>query len=651
MKIITANCGLVVTVAWRGLEGEKFELRISPSGCRVEKTPTVIMADRDNDIWMGSPAGLTELSASGKVRLFDESYGWLTTSVFDLLEDRDGNIWLATDKGLVRLEGNHFATSHNDGGSKSGPVRCIFEDHDGNLWVASPNGLSLIRDNAFTTNYQPDLPADELNAVLRDHSGRIWIGFHSSGLALLSHGTHRIYTVRDGLPSNEVLSIRENKAGDLLIGTRGGLGRIANRDPTRFVSDSPRVRQPVFDALEDSAGRLWLAASGGLEEIAGGVRRERISTDLPTLGPVVTLYEGHHGTLWAGTDGKGLWRIEGEDKRLFTTNDGLSSNWIRSLFEDSDGTLWIGTLGGGLDALVNGKFFRFTARDGLPSDNVIKVIDGGESLWLNTTLGIYQISKRQLHDFSEGKRKTLEPINYALDEGLSSTRCTPNDFPNLGGGVSGGHLWFITTCGVAVMSPQELKHGMLPPVMLIEEMTADGRPVDLTHPSRLKLNTGRVEIRYAGIHLGAPERLQYSYRLEGLDRDWVRAGSRRVADYNSLEPGRYRFIVRAQLSDGLASEKSYSFELLPPFYATVWFRFLCVGLISMVAWAMYRLHMMQVRDRFELVLEERARLGTANSTIPWCRTCSAFLSSWKRWCKVRLRPRPPRGDILRRLFA
>ena len=324
---------------------------------------------------------------------------------------------------------------------------------------------------------------------------------------------------------------------------------------------------------------------------------------------MVTLYEGHHGTLWAGTDGKGLWRIEGANKRLFTVKDGLSSDWIRSLHEDSDGTLWIGTLGGGLDSLINGRFFSFTAKDGLPSDNVIKVIDGGDSLWLNTTLGIYQISRRQLRDFSEGKRKTLEPVNYALDEGLSSTRCTPNDFPNLGGGVTEGHLWFITTCGVAVMRPQELKHGMLPPAMLIEEMTADGRRVDLTRPSRLKLNTGRVEIRYAGIHLGAPERLQYSYRLEGLDRDWVRAGARRIADYNSLEPGRYRFIVRAQLSDRLASENSYSFELLPPFYATAWFRFLCLGLISALAWVMYRLHMMHVRDGFELVLEERARLA------------------------------------------
>ena len=257
------------------LKGEKFESVITLADT-PEKTPTVIMPDRNNDIWMGSPSGLMEMSASGKIRLYNESRGLPATSVFDLLEDRDGNIWLATDKGLVRLDGNQFVTSHNDGGSESGPVRCIFEDHDGNLWVASPDGLSLIRDNAFTTYYQSGLPADELNTVLQDHDGRIWIGFHSSGLALLSQGTHRTYTVRDGLPSNEVLSIRENRKGDLLIGTRGGLVVTEGEHPGRFVSYAPLVREAVFDTFGGFGGKTL---AGRFGRSNGNRRRSAPRTD------------------------------------------------------------------------------------------------------------------------------------------------------------------------------------------------------------------------------------------------------------------------------------------------------------------------------------------------------------------------------------
>jgi ligand-binding sensor domain-containing protein/signal transduction histidine kinase len=584
------------------LMGEKFvSAMILPDVS--DKTPTAILADRHNNLWAASASGLIEMSPSGKVRSYRESHGLPATSVYALLEDRGGNIWLGTGKGLARLERNRIVTSHNDS-----PVRSVFEDHDANLWVASPDGLNLLRDNAFTTYYQARLPSDEPNTVVQDRSGRVWIGFHSSGLALISKESQRTFTTQDGLPSNEILSIRENRAGDLLIGTRSGLVHMRGTHLNNFMPDDFLNRKAVFDTLESSAGKLWVAVNGGLIEFDAGKRRDLIPLDPSTLNPVVNLYQDRDGVLWAGTDGKGLWRIQGDSKRLFTTAEGLSSNWIRSIYQDPDGTLWIGTFGGGLNSLRNGRFLRFTTKEGLPSNNVMKVIDSGETLLLNTTSGIYQIPKRQLRDFSEGKRQLLEPINYALSEGLSSARCTPNDFPYGGGGGTEGRLWFTTSCGLAVLSPDKVKR-FLPPAAHVEEMIADGRSVDLTHAARLKLKTGRIEIRYAGIHLGAPQRVQYSYRLEGLDRDWVQAGSRRVADYNSLRPGRYRFILRAGLSDGTPDETSYSFQLLPSFYATTWFRFLCVIVVLTVALAMYRLHVWQIQNRFELVLEERAGLA------------------------------------------
>ena len=72
---------------------------------------------------------------------------------------------------------------------------------------------------------------------------------------------------------------------------------------------------------------------------------------------------------------------------------------------DSEGTLWIGTFGGGLNAFRDGVFHHFTQKDGLLSDNIANVADDGEALWLSTTRGICRISKRQLWEFAQSKRK------------------------------------------------------------------------------------------------------------------------------------------------------------------------------------------------------------------------------------------------------
>jgi signal transduction histidine kinase len=120
---------------------------------------------------------------------------------------------------------------------------------------------------------------------------------------------------------------------------------------------------------------------------------------------------------------------------------------------------------------------------------------------------------------------------------------------------------------------------------------------------------GRIEFRYTGIHLGAPERVRYSYRLEGLDREWVSPVARRFTNYSSLPHGRYRFVVRAAIPGGPFSETAFAFELQPHFYETGWFICLCVAFVAACIWGIYLWHMRQVHQRFALVLEERARLA------------------------------------------
>ncbi len=568
--------------------------------------------DRQGNWWIAGNLGVLERSPSGQMRRYNDRDGLPDLIVRAILTDRDGNLWVGTPGGLGRLEGNRFIAAPGGESHERDQIRCLFEDREGNLWVGSNNGLTRLRDDIFTAYGKSEgLPSDEPNTVFQDHAGRIWVGFHDAGLMLMSKNGNRQFTTRDGLPHNEIFSIHEMRDGDLLIGTRGGMVRMHGGRFTRFVPPDPLARILVFEAMEDSSGRIWLASPGGVVELRGSEYHTVISQGEPLLvNAMVTLREAHDGALWAGSYGKGLWRIKGEERRLFTTADGLSSDQIRSLVEDADGTMWIGTFGGGLNAYRDGKFEHFTARDGLLSDNVSNVVDDGASLWLSTTRGICHIAKKQLREFAAGQRKTLEPTNYGVEDGLRSSQCAPA-YPIGGGGdrMADGTIWFTTSRGLAVFDPRKADRQQLAPEVHLSQMTADEQTVDLSHPARLEAGSRRVQIRYSGIHLSAPEQVRYSYRLEGLEPQWISAGIRRVHDYNSLKHGHYRFLVKAELPGGPSTEQGFAFEVLPHFYETLAFRLLCAAVAMAGVWAGYQLRLRQIRYRFAIVLEERARLA------------------------------------------
>ena len=570
-----------------------------------------MMADRDNNIWIGGNKGIIRRSANGEIRKYGMRDGLPDPAVRALWADGDGNIWAGTNNGMARLQGPRFVTSGRDNPEDSDEVRCLFEDREGDLWIGANGGLSRWRNDIFMVYGKPEgLPSDVPNAVFQDPRGSVWVGFNDLGLMLFSGSQSRRYTTHEGLPDNVIFQIRGGLKRDLLIATRSGVARMEAGKFRTYHPPDPLARTAVFDAIEDAQGALWLATPGGLSVVRGKQFQNVVAGGPTLIDFVVTLSSGRDGTIWAGTYGKGIWRVKADQCRQYTTANGLSSDQIRSVYEDALGTVWIGTFGGGLNALRDGGFVHYAARDGLLSDNIGKVFDDGESLWLSTTRGICRIAKSQLTEFSAGKRSRLEPLNYGVDDGLRSAQCAPA-YPTAGGGIrtADGRLWFTTGRGLAVLNPDARKLVALSPVPHLVQMTANGEPVDLSRPARLAPGNERLQIRYTGIHLSAPERVQYSYRLDGLDTDWVSAGGRRVIDFNSLRHGHYRFNVRAELPGGSSSQQSYEFEMFPQFWETAWFRTFCLAAVVAGAWAIYQLRLRQIRSRFALVLEERARLA------------------------------------------
>jgi Y_Y_Y domain/Histidine kinase len=115
--------------------------------------------------------------------------------------------------------------------------------------------------------------------------------------------------------------------------------------------------------------------------------------------------------------------------------------------------------------------------------------------------------------------------------------------------------------------------------------------------------------------VSVPERVRFRYRLNGYDKDWQDAGTRREASYTRLGPGRYRFHVIAANNDGVWNTQGASVDLIvpPAFFQTAWFRALCALAAGSLLWILYRLRLrhvaFEIHSRLEDRLAERERIA------------------------------------------
>jgi signal transduction histidine kinase/ligand-binding sensor domain-containing protein len=590
-------------------DGTRF-VRLSNDPALAEAFCTSLGLGRDGVLWVGTTRGLVSIAPDGATERFDLASGLPAVPIRAVVADKDGVLWVGTPNGLARRDGDRFVHVSTPALRPGIVVWDLFEGRDGTLWVGTSSGLHRFRELEFTVYGTTEgFPSDQPSGVYQAPGGEIWIAFQDAGVMLLDGAASRRFTRATGeLPSDEVHSISGARGGDVLVGTRGGLARIGAAGSTVIVPIDPLGRTTVYDAIEDADGRLWLATSHGVIRVAGSTQT-RMFGGGPTLADaVVALAFDAEGALWAGSYDSGLWRYRDGAVEQFTSRNGLPTNAIRALVPDGD-VLWIGTSGGGLAWRRGGVFDHLSAREGLDSNNVGQVITGDpEHLWLGTSLGLARLRRAAIFDraFRRG-----DDVLYAASRGLRSSHCAPG-FPVSSGGIldRDGRIWVVTANGLATLSTRSLTESDPPPAPQMLAGLVDGVPVDVGAGIELAPDVGRLELRYASVWLSTPDRVQYQYRLEGLEPDWIAAGSRRTADYNNLPPGRYRFLVRATLGDGIHSPVTAVDVVRHASWVEAgWFPFAVLAALGLIAWGLYWLRLRQVRARFAVVLEERARIS------------------------------------------
>jgi signal transduction histidine kinase/ligand-binding sensor domain-containing protein/DNA-binding response OmpR family regulator/HPt (histidine-containing phosphotransfer) domain-containing protein len=599
----------------------------------------VLCEDPAGGLWVGTHGGLSHLR-DGVISTYTTADGLLDDYIRALHIDRHGALWIGSygaRGGVTRLLDSRFDAFSLGDGLTNGYVRCIEEDREGSLWFGTNRGLNQLKDGKFTTlTRRHGLGGEYVRVIVEDHRGDLWMGTDGGGVSRLTEQGFVTLDDQQGLLGNSVRSLAVGIDGEVWIGAYGvGLNRYQDGTLSSFTSADGLPSPWIRSLCSDRDGTLWIGTEdSGLCQFSDGEFRVHPVTRELASPYVSAVLEGRDGELWIGTP-EGLYLLDGESLTPISLKEGAASIVVLALYQDEAGVVWIGT-DGGLCRYRDQRVVSIGSEFGMFEEAVFKVLeDDLGMMWLSTNNGIYRVSKEKLNAVCDGRAERVETERFGKADGMISTQCNGNSQP-AGCKSRDGRLWFPTTDGTVVIQPDRLAINEVPPPVVVEGITVDGKTIDLGSTKLVAIPAGanQLEIRYTALSLQAPARVSFLYMMEGVDRDWVDPGARRTAYYTHLKPGNFVFRVRAANNDGVLSTSDATVSIIVGayFYQTWWFAALVAMALVAAGFGMYHLRARRYRQRtteLELAVETRtAELAQAKEQAEAAsRTKSRFLAN------------------------
>ncbi len=572
--------------------------------------------------------------------------------VFSVTEDNNKNLWIGTENGglsIFNIEKETFNNYRHDDIDKNSltnnSIDCVYKDAYGNMWMGTySGGINMYSKDANKfTHYKHTSDPNSLsnNNVLNlqeDSKGNLWVATDGGGLNLFNRltgiFTHFVHdpSNKNSIGGNYVLSVQEDSKENIWMGTWGDGVTVINKSHNAFThfksnpADSFSLSgNNAYAIVKDKDNDIWVGTYGGGLNLFdskknGFIHYKNSSDNLNSLSSnnIATLFSDSKGFLWIGTDDNGLTRFD-KKKNSFTrfVHDGnknsLSNNSINCIFEDSKGNIWIGTAGGlnYLDTQTN-HFTVWLTKDGLPNDIIFGIQEDSKgNLWLSTNKGIARFNPT-----------THVCKDFYVAEGLQSDEFKAHSSVTTRRGV----MYFGGVNGFNEFMPDNIKENRFDAPLVITKFQVFNQDVpvakDDKDPSPLKKDiteTREISLAYknsvisfefASLNYTNPETKQYSYMLEGFDKNWNSIGSRRMATYTNLDPGKYVFKVRGLTNDGSPSSRivSINLNIIPPFWLSWWFKLMvAISVIgSVIGFYRYRINTINTqKNKLEKQVQER----------------------------------------------
>jgi len=524
-------------------------------------------------LWIGSSKG-AYLWRNNQMEHFTEQNGFTNYSVLDIYRDKDGNVWLGSDgDGVFKYDENGFLIYDQSSGL-TGPVMAIDKDKQGNTLIGTLGSGSFILNKGGAKRYlSPSDPAynKTVYAIYTDSQGTTWLGNDYTGLwKKTTAGYKNICPDKNSSGSMIVKAIAEDSAHTIWVATNSGCYYVENDKLVRVSGTTGNYTSMLlFD------GKIALA---GRQTDITIIRGKKV-----ILSPKVKFLKGlnvlalaaYKDYFYAGTSEKGIFvfTLNGRLVKNYSKETGLSSNSIYALKSDNN-TLWAGT-GRGINK------FKINPRTG---------------------------------ELTE----TDNPFGHVVVE------CNQGAIT-----LTGGKVYVGTVKNILVSDTTSIKRFVEPPRTVISAVKTyladdDGdkvRPGDTTANQvglRLPYDNSHITFNFHGIQISEYKKIKFKYRLISEQENKGQMTSYEYVDYPSLLPGHYLFLVEAFIPGGPPGNTvTFSFDVLPAFYQTSWFRVVvvCFFLLLLIGIYKYKVYRdeknRQIIEELRLAEQELVRRRTA----------------------------------------
>jgi ligand-binding sensor domain-containing protein/AraC-like DNA-binding protein len=291
--------------------------------------------------------------------------------ILSIAQTPDGYLWIATTKGLARFDGLKFTPlgflEDKTGNRENAFPEVLFVDSKGTLWIGSSAGLTRYeyKTRQFKTFTAEDgIIADRIRLINEDMKGGLWISFDVSYVSRFVKGAFTAFNAAHGLEGKKINAIVEDKTGHFLFGTReNGIFIFRDEGFFKYEVQGPGKDHLIITMVEDYEGSLWIGTNKGL--FRKSPNRDRV--DIYTTGNglssdyITSILEDDHHNLWVGTV-NGLNQVKRNSPGKFSFKHSWGNHLITCLFKDRENSLWIGTNDSGVRRLKEARLFSYTIK-------------------------------------------------------------------------------------------------------------------------------------------------------------------------------------------------------------------------------------------------------------------------------------------------
>lgn len=636
---VGTSCGLNLVRKGTGVCTRYFHSPADSTSILHDEIWAIVAGD-SVEVWIGTGAGVCKLRyGNGDALQCERLPLTIESPVFTLARDQEGDLWLGTHESTImryHVESGRIQQQSLErefyGRRYGNAVYSSLCDTHGAVWFGLHYGLARYDPMRKPFDFVPLSPPPdrwllETTAFCEDGEGDLWVATSARGLFRygIGNGDTVNYWHRESDPKslcwNEVNALLKDRSGAIWIGTANGLDRYERTtDSFRHftVHDSKeRGRQAsaghcVYALLEDRNGSIWVATNSGLSNI-----------DPSTMKATQCLHDGEmmelgffvgamvqpkwwgDGSLLLGS--RGLYRFYPSNGRLEPyrhVHDVPASHvdhMISGLTTDRTGNVWVSTYSGLHFLGIDGSFRHFSSPGELPSNLICQSVEDQEGIiWISTAgSGVVRFDP-----------ETNACRTFEMEEGfLKNTFCNRGAYRSASGAIFLG-----APNGFLKFDPPRILDNPLVPEVRITGMRVFDRPItnDLPYEKCGDLvfshTANMVSFEFVGLMYTDARETQYAYMLEGLSQDWLHCGTQRTATFTNLDPGTYVFRVKAANADGVWNTEGASVRIVidPPFWQTWWCRGLVLILVGLAFYGGFRYRVEKI------VAVERLRLRIAN---------------------------------------